>query len=99
MSEALKKVTISPLNPPLICNVSASETDNPNIVRERLVEQVTKRVRWHETIQLMPSLNIETVVEIGSGKVLTNLNKRINRDLVNISLEQPSEIDAFLNTI
>ena len=99
MAEALKKVAISSPNPPLICNVSAAETSNPNSVRTLLVQQVTKRVRWRETILLIQRHEVDTFVEVGTGKVLTNLNKRISKDLLSTTVESPADIDTLLDSI
>jgi len=99
MAEALNKVAISSPNPPLICNVSAEETSNPNSVRTLLVQQVTKRVRWRETIQVIRGHEVDAFVEVGTGKVLSNLNKRISKDLLSTSVENPADIDTLLNSI
>jgi len=99
MREALEKVVISPPIPSLISNVSATETTNPNLIRTLLFEQVTKRVRWREIIQEIKRMDVDTFVEIGTGKVLSNLNKRIDKELKSISLEHPEDIENLLNSI
>lgn len=99
MREALEKVVISPPIPSLISNVSATETTNPNSIRTLLFEQVTKRVRWREIIQEIKRMDVDTFVEIGTGKVLSNLNKRIDKELKSISLEHPEDIENLLNSI
>ena len=99
MHEALGKVVISPPIPPLISNVSAAETTDPNLIRTLLFEQVTNRVRWREIIQEIKRMDVDTFVEIGTGKVLSNLNKRIDKELKSISLEHPEDIENLLNSI
>jgi [acyl-carrier-protein] S-malonyltransferase len=99
MAEALNKVVISSPNPPLICNVSAAATSNPNLVRTLLVQQVTKRVRWREIIKVIQGHEVEAFVEIGTGRVLSNLNKRISKDLLSTSVENPADIDTLLNSL
>jgi [acyl-carrier-protein] S-malonyltransferase len=60
---------------------------------------VTARVRWRETIESMRGHGITTVVEIGAGKVLTTMAKRIDKELTLFSVETPQDIEAFLKTL
>ena len=99
MAEALNNVAISSPNPPLVCNVSAAETSDPNSVRTLLVQQITTRVRWRETIQVIQGHEVDAFVEVGTGKVLSNLNKRISKDLLSTSVENPADIDTLLDSI
>ena len=99
MAEALEQVTIAPPAVPVIANVTAAPVSDPNTIRRLLVEQVTAMVRWRETIASLPSLGVETVVEIGAGKVLTGMVKRISPDLKALNVETPADIEAFLNTL
>jgi len=68
-----------------------------NIIRQLLVKQVVGRVRWRESILTMKAQGIETLVEVGAGKVLTGLTKRIDKELVGISIQTPADIDVFLS--
>lgn len=95
MAEALAKVTIRPLAAPVLANVTAAETAEPEMVRRLLVEQVTGRVRWRESILALRGLGIETTVEMGGNKVLTGMVKRIDKDLQTVTLDTPDEIEAF----
>jgi [acyl-carrier-protein] S-malonyltransferase len=98
MQEALEKVTLSTPRVPLVANVLASEVTNPADIKLRLVEQVTGMVRWRESVQYMKSQGVLTLVEIGSGKVLSGLVKRIDREMTGIALNTPADIEAFLKS-
>jgi [acyl-carrier-protein] S-malonyltransferase len=99
MREALAGVAIAPPAVPLIANVTAAPVSDPDAIRARLVEQVTGLVRWRESVLAMKSLGVDSLVEIGAGKVLAGLTKRIDRELTAVSLQSPAEIDAFLKTL
>jgi [acyl-carrier-protein] S-malonyltransferase len=99
MAEALAKVSINPLKAPVVANVTASQNNEPGEVRRLLVEQVTGRVRWRESIESLRSLGVETTVEFGGNKVLTGMVKRIDKDLLTISLDTPADIEAFARTL
>jgi len=95
MAEALAAVTIRPLSVPVLANVTAKEANNPDHVRQLLVEQVTGRVRWRESILALRGLTVDTTVEFGGGKVLTGMVKRIDKELANITLDTPADLEAF----
>jgi len=99
MAEALKTVTLNPPVRPLVANVTAREISQPEEIRRLLVAQVTGLVRWRESVMYMAAAGIDTVVELGSGKVLTGLAKRINGDVTGISIQGPDDIDAFLKSL
>ena len=94
MAEELAKVTIRPLAVPVLANVTAAEAHDPGTVRDLLVQQVTARVRWRESMLALKSLGVETTVEFGS-KVLTGMVKRIDPSLALVSLESPADLEAF----
>ena len=96
MEEALSTVDMSPPEPPLVANVSAETVSDPDEIRELLVAQVTGLVRWRECVLAMRGAGVETVVEIGAGKVLTGLARRIDPDLAALSVESPDDIEALL---
>jgi [acyl-carrier-protein] S-malonyltransferase len=98
MREALEKVSLGTPAVPLVANVLASEITEPNAIKQRLVEQVTGLVRWRECVQYMKASGVEALVECGSGKVLSGLVKRIDREMTGLSLNGPADIDAFLRT-
>lgn len=95
MAQELAKVTIRPLSVPVLANVTAKEALNPDHVRELLVEQVTSRVRWRESMLALRGLTVDTSVEFGGNKVLTGMVKRIDKELANITLDTPSDLEAF----
>jgi [acyl-carrier-protein] S-malonyltransferase len=99
MEAELEKVTMRPPRVPIISNVSVSPENDPVRIRRLLVEQVTGRVRWRETIAGLRARGISSVVEVGAGKVLTTMAKRIDKDLPGLSIETPQEIEAFLKTL
>jgi [acyl-carrier-protein] S-malonyltransferase len=94
MAEALGAVTIRPLAVPVLANVTAAEANDPATARRLLVEQVTGRVRWRESILALKALGVDTTVEFG-GKVLTGMVKRIDPSLAMIALETPADLEAF----
>jgi [acyl-carrier-protein] S-malonyltransferase len=99
MAEALAAVTIQPPVVPVVANVTALPVAEPDAIRRLLVEQVTGRVRWRESVLSFRSLGVDTTVEFGGNKVLTGMVKRIDRDLANVSLDTPADIEAFARTL
>jgi [acyl-carrier-protein] S-malonyltransferase len=95
MAEELGKVAIRPLAVPVLANVTAKEADDPDHVRQLLVEQVTSRVRWRESMLALKELGVETTVEFGGNKVLTGMVKRIEPGLAMVSLDTPGDLEAF----
>lgn len=99
MEDALAKVQMRPPKVPVISNVSISPESDPDRIRKLLVEQVTGRVRWRETIAGLRDHGIAAVVEVGAGKVLATMAKRIDKDLPATSIESPQDIEAFLKSL
>ena len=99
MEEALGKAAVMTPNVPLIANVTAAPATEPNEIRRLLVAQVTGRVRWRESVLAMKEAGVTRFVELGAGKVLAGLAKRIDRDLAAVSVGSPADLDAFLKTI
>jgi len=95
MAEALAAVTIRPPRAPVVANVTASETAEPDTIRRLLVEQVTGRVRWREIVLGFRALGVDTTVESSGNKVLTGMVKRIDKELANITLDTPADLEAF----
>jgi len=94
MRDALAKVVIRPPAVPVLANVTAQESAEPETIRRLLVEQVTSRVRWHESMLALRSLGVDVAVEMG-GSVLTGMIKRIDKELQAVSLDTPADIEAF----
>ena len=95
MADALAKVSIRPLAVPVLSNVTAQEASEPETVRRLLVEQVTSRVRWRESMLALRGLSVDATVEMGGNKVLTGMMRRIDKDIQAIGLDTPAEIEAF----
>ena len=97
MADALAEVSMAPLPVPLVANITAQPVTNPVEIRPLLVEQVTGMVRWRECVLTMKELGVDTMVEIGAGKVLSGLGRRIDADLGAMSVGTPETIEEFLN--
>lgn len=95
MAEALAKVTVSKPIVPVVANVLASAISDPNDIRAALVKQVTGTVRWRECVAYMASHGVQVFYEVGSGKVLTGLVKRLAEGAEGIAIGTPEDIDAF----
>jgi [acyl-carrier-protein] S-malonyltransferase len=92
MAEALAGVTIKAPAAPLVANVLASPITEPDEIRRRLVEQVTGTVRWRESVAFMAAQGVNQFLEIGAGKVLSGLVKRIADGATGISVGGPNDI-------
>ena len=92
MAEALSKVKISAPVVPLVGNVTAVAGSDPEAIRHNLVTQVTGTVRWRESVAYMAAQGVTKFVEIGSGKVLTGLVKRIAAEAEGVSVSQPDDV-------
>ena len=99
MQDALADAALQRPAVPLVANVTAKETSDPDEIKELLVEQVTHMVRWRETVELFAANEVEEIVELGAGRVLSGLAKRINRDLATSSVGTPADIDALLKRL
>ncbi len=96
MQVALAKTTIEEPLVPIVANVTAKAEIEPDIIRDLLVKQVTGTVRWREGMEFMSQQGVTTFVEIGTGKVLAGLVKRIAPEAVAYSLGAPQDLDGFL---
>jgi [acyl-carrier-protein] S-malonyltransferase len=99
MDEALRKVELKTPRVPVVTNVTAAPTLDPDEIRELLVEQVIRMVRWRETVLLFKEREIEEVVEAGAGRVLASLVKRIDRELPAISVGTAAETEALMKRL
>lgn len=99
MAEALGDTEITAPVVPLIANVTAASVIDPDEIRRLLVSQVTGMVRWRESVSLMRKAGVDTLIEVGSGKVLTGLARRIDREMTAVSLQSPSDIEEFIKTV
>lgn len=99
MAEALAAAAILPPQVPLVANVTARATEDPETIRSLLIQQVTAMVRWRESVLYMKEQGIDTLIELGAGKVLTGLVRRIDRDLAALNAGTPAELEALVETL
>ena len=99
MKGALESVTMHAPAMPLVANVLAKPVSDPEEIRARLVEQVTGQVRWRESVEWMGQNGVTTLLEVGSGKVLCGLARRINRDLQSAAVGEPDDVQKALEVI
>jgi len=96
MREALNEIDIWEPIVPVVANVTARPVRDPADIRRLLVEQVTGSVRWRESVLYMRDQGVGELVEIGAGKVLSGLARRIDRHLKALSINTPDDMDVFL---
>lgn len=99
MREALAKVTRKPPVVPVVANVVVKPLTDPDEIAARLVEQVTGRVRWRETVEWFAANGVTTLYEIGAGKVLSGLARRINKDVGTANVGTAADVEAALTTL
>ncbi|WP_019936253.1 ACP S-malonyltransferase [Bordetella sp. FB-8] len=99
LAGALSKIPVSAPSIPVINNVDVAQAGDPAAIRDALVRQAWHPVRWVETIQAMKAQGVTHVIECGPGKVLTGLVKRIDGDLVGLSIADPASLEAALATL
>lgn len=97
MADALARTDMRVPQLPIIANVTADVVADPQIIRTRLVEQVTGMVRWRPSVERMVQKGVTTMLELGPGKTLAGLAKRIAPDVVVHSICTPREIESYLN--
>jgi [acyl-carrier-protein] S-malonyltransferase len=96
MARALAETRIAPPKTPLVANITARPTLDPEVIRKLLVEQVTGRVRWRESmLWLVEEGGVTRFAEAGAGKVLTGMAKRIAPDAEGMALNAPADLEAF----
>lgn len=96
MRAALAGVTKHAPIVPVVANVSVAPSSDPEEIARQLVEQVTGRVRWRETVEWFGANGVDTLYEVGAGKVLSGLARRINREISVTAINGPADIDAVL---
>ena len=96
MEEALDAVAMEDPTVPLVANVTAAPVAAAAEVRDLLVRQVTAMVRWRESVLALRDGGVDSIVEIGAGRVLSGLVRRIDRDIATVSAHTPDEIESLL---
>lgn len=99
MAQALADVDIKTPAVPIVANVLASPIEDAGEIRARLVEQVTGTVRWRESVAWLAGNGVDTLIELGSGKVLTGLAKRIAKEVTGIAVNGPEDLDALADRL
>lgn len=95
LAKAISNININTPSIPVIHNVSVNSAEHPDDIRQQLVEQLHKPVRWVETIQLLQQEGFNVIVECGAAKVLTGLSKRIDRSLQSIAYNDASALPTL----
>ena len=95
MQGALAEIDLVAPCIPVFANVTAAPTSDPDTIRNLLVEQVTARVRWRESVEKMAAEGITDMVELGAGKVLTVMNRRTAKEISGVALGTPSDLESF----
>lgn len=95
MAEALAGVDLAAPRVPVVTNVTAGAVSSPEALKQGLVEQVTGLVRWRESVAYMVANGVSLMCEVGSGKVLSGLARRIDRNLEALAAGTPGEIEAL----
>ena len=96
MAEALANTQIQSPARPVMANVAAAPVESPDEIRELLVRQVAGRVRWREGIEALAERGVTEAVEMGAGKVLTGLNRRIDKRVEGRAIQTPEDVAAFV---
>ena len=96
MEEALNKLNFKIPLIPIISNVNVLPENNPDKLRKNLIDQVTGTVRWRETMEFAEKKGIKKIIELGSGKVLTGIAKRMIKDIVTINIENTEDFKNFI---
>ena len=99
MEEALAKTELGEPHIPVVANVTAEAVQDADAIRRLLVQQVTGMVRWRESVLYMKGQDVDTLVEIGAGRVLTGLARRIDRDINAVSIQAPADIEKFIGSL
>ena len=99
MKDALAEVELGPPLVPLVANVTARPVSDPDTIRRLLVEQVTTMVRWRESVLHMRDADVDTLVELGAGKTLTGLSRRIDPDIRAMSVGAPEDVEALMGVL
>ena len=97
MTNYINNLKMTQLSHPIISNVTAMETNSPKEIKSLLISQIEKKVRWLESVEYMINNGVKNFVEIGPGKVLSGLIKRINKNVNVNSINSEEDIRSLLN--
>ena len=99
MAAALEQAVIRKPSVPIVANVIAAAVDDPDEIRRLLVEQVTGSVRWRESVMWMRAQGVDEMIELGAGKVLSGLVRRIDRDIAVNAAGTPEQIGELIEKL
>lgn len=99
LAEQIEATTFNSPEIPVVHNVTAQLESDPGKIRALMTEQIFSAVRWVDCVNTLSDRGVTTTLECGPGKVLSGLNKRINKELVTLSIETPDDLQAALTTI
>lgn len=99
MSYALADTNIRPPCVPVVCNVTARGEEEPSDIRRLLVDQITGMVRWRESVLWMKDQGVTEMIELGSGKVLSGLVKRIDKDITTSSVGTAEQVEELIKKL
>ena len=99
MAEALDRSPPRAPRLPLVSNVSAESVADPEVIRYLLVQQVTDMVRWRESVLFMKAQGVDTLIELGAGKVLSGLTRRIDRELTGLAVGGPGDVETLQKSL
>ncbi len=99
MAEALENTVVKSPMVPIVANVTAAKVSDPDEIKRLLVRQVTGTVRWRESVLACTEMGVDRFVELGAGRVLTGLLKRIAPDARGFSAGTPAEIEALVKAL
>ena len=97
MTSFINDLNINELEKPIISNVTANEISSPKEIKSLLISQIEKKVRWLESVEYMINNGVKNFVEIGPGKVLSGLIKRINKNVIVNSINSEEDIKLLTN--
>ena len=95
MKEALATTNFCSPVIPIVSNTTASPENDTEVLKKNLIDQVTSTVRWRETMHLARKLGAKKIIELGSGKVLTGIAKRMIENIITFNIEKPSDFNQF----
>ena len=95
LTGVLAEIKISPPRVPIVANVTADYEDSPETIKQNLINQVNHNTLWEDSVRRIASQGIKTFIEIGPGKVLKGLLRRINKDLEVYSIENPADLNKL----
>ena len=99
MEQALNDLNFDTPSVPIISNINALPEKNVTILKQNLIDQVTGTVKWRETMILADTLGVKVILELGNGKILTGIAKRMIKKANALNIEKPSDFDGLLKII